>query len=785
MFTQRSASQWLLWAVESAVSLWFGWLKPVVLFQLLFLTSCLHPLLSARAADPYLIHYDETSPEGNPYLQERNQRIASEQQELFRKKVNIADAVADEVLAAHQAKQERAAISTPPATAVQQLSPKSLLAAVCLLLAGVIAIRRLAPEVFNAINARFNPWAQTSRGASLGVEILAEDETFSEFLAVFRGGGSTEAVEAGAGARPATDSAESNQAHASEHETVVKSDPLEDSLVGASGRIAELRKVFSEITRATDASLRQNILVEFSQKVASFKEAARGPALRPAWLLASALEGLLKQLSKNADEVTASALNTAAGAVDLLESLAIRGVPPNLATEPPVKLLAVDDDPVSRLAISFALKKAFNAPDLAPDGQSAMDLITRHTYDVIFLDVDMPGMDGYELCMKIHENEIHRTKPVVFVTRHGDFNSRAKSTLSGGQDLIAKPFLTFEITVKALTLALRARLQACAANSPVTSQQQTVTAPETDAGVSMESAANSHSEERGFGWALEPASSATNKLMQEPQEHGLESVDRQLRETTSSAVQSAVRSHLDQARLRLLAAQQTTSPTELTGLLGQFYIAIHAFHLEAERAELRNVTHLASALEGMLKKMLEATKRSTPSTLGAATAALDLMEELCVQPESGRQPDLRGTPARILVVDDDPVARRAVSTAVQLAFGRPDNAESGEVALGLVAEKPYDLIFLDVLMPGIDGFVTCSRIHETALNRRTPVVFVTSHDDADARSKAVTAGGCGFIPKPVLASQIKLTALTFIMRARLNESRMVSEPVAEACVQTA
>ncbi|MCL4789652.1 MAG: response regulator, partial [Verrucomicrobia bacterium] len=252
-----------------------------------------------------------------------------------------------------------------------------------------------------------------------------------------------------------------------------------------------------------------------------------------------------------------------------------------------------------------------------------------------------------------------------------------------------------------------------------------------------------------------------------------------------SAVQSAVRSHLDQARLRLLAAQQTTSPTELTGLLGQFYIAIHAFHLEAERAELRNVTHLASALEGMLKKMLEATKRSTPSTLGAATAALDLMEELCVQPESGRQPDLRGTPARILVVDDDPVARRAVSTAVQLAFGRPDNAESGEVALGLVAEKPYDLIFLDVLMPGIDGFVTCSRIHETALNRRTPVVFVTSHDDADARSKAVTAGGCGFIPKPVLASQIKLTALTFIMRARLNESRMVSEPVAEACVQTA
>jgi hypothetical protein len=47
---------------------------------------------------------------------------------------------------------------------------------------------------------------------------------------------------------------------------------------------------------------------------------------------------------------------------------------------------------------------------------------------------------------------------VVFVTRHNDFNSRAKSSLSGGQELIAKPYLSTEITVKALMLALRGRL---------------------------------------------------------------------------------------------------------------------------------------------------------------------------------------------------------------------------------------------------------------------------------------------------------------------------------------
>jgi len=52
------------------------------------------------------------------------------------------------------------------------------------------------------------------------------------------------------------------------------------------------------------------------------------------------------------------------------------------------------------MALSFALKKAFNEPDLAPDGETALALAARQTYDVIFVDVEMPGMDGFELCKK-------------------------------------------------------------------------------------------------------------------------------------------------------------------------------------------------------------------------------------------------------------------------------------------------------------------------------------------------------------------------------------------------
>jgi CheY-like chemotaxis protein len=121
--------------------------------------------------------------------------------------------------------------------------------------------------------------------------------------------------------------------------------------------------------------------------------------------------------------------------------------------------LVVDDDLISRHALSLSMKKAFSQPDLAVDGESALAQATRQVYDVIFLDVQMPGMDGFELCTKIRDTVPNRTTPVVFVTSHGDFDACAQSTISGGNDLMGKPFMIFEVTVKALTFALRGRLQ--------------------------------------------------------------------------------------------------------------------------------------------------------------------------------------------------------------------------------------------------------------------------------------------------------------------------------------
>ena len=175
--------------------------------------------------------------------------------------------------------------------------------------------------------------------------------------------------------------------------------------------------------------------------------------------MASALEGLLKQLTEKMRGVTLSTLRTIVGGLDLLDDLCVPGLQPDLLTDRPLKFLVVDDDMISRQALSHSLEKAFSQPDLAGDGETALAQATLQAYDVIFLDVQMPGMDGFELCTKIRDTLPNRHTSVVFVTIQSDFDARCKSTLSGGNDLIGKPFLTFEVTVKALTLALHGRLQ--------------------------------------------------------------------------------------------------------------------------------------------------------------------------------------------------------------------------------------------------------------------------------------------------------------------------------------
>jgi PleD family two-component response regulator len=156
--------------------------------------------------------------------------------------------------------------------------------------------------------------------------------------------------------------------------------------------------------------------------------------------------------------IASSSYETVAVALELLVALCKHGATADLLLAAPIRILAVDDDLISRHAVGLSLKKAFNQPDLAANSEAALAQASSIGYDVIFLDIMMPGLNGFELCSKVRQSIPNHQTPVVFVTAKNDADTLTEASRCGGTDLVTKPFLIFEITVKALVLALGGRL---------------------------------------------------------------------------------------------------------------------------------------------------------------------------------------------------------------------------------------------------------------------------------------------------------------------------------------
>jgi DNA-binding response OmpR family regulator len=221
--------------------------------------------------------------------------------------------------------------------------------------------------------------------------------------------------------------------------------------------LATLRKLLQDFTKAPDDASREPHLLELYRKVHSLTGSAGIAGFSCISQLTAALEVLLKELHEKPKNINASTLRTVAHSIDFIGDLFKNETPQNTESSQ-ANILVVDDEILSRRAVTYALEKASLKSINVEDSAVALKLATENTYDVIFLDVQMPGMDGFELCTKIRKLPTNKTTPVIFVTSLTDFKSRARSSLSGGTDLIAKPFMFIELTVKALTHVLRGRM---------------------------------------------------------------------------------------------------------------------------------------------------------------------------------------------------------------------------------------------------------------------------------------------------------------------------------------
>ena len=105
--------------------------------------------------------------------------------------------------------------------------------------------------------------------------------------------------------------------------------------------------------------------------------------------------------------------------------------------------------------------------------------------------------------------------------------------------------------------------------------------------------------------------------------------------------------------------------------------------------------------------------------------------------------------ARILIVDDSPASVKMLAAKLTNEYYQILTAGDGIGALEAVGRDAPDLILLDVMMPGIDGFEVCRRIKQNPETTHIPVVIITALDSREDRVRGLEAGADDFLTKPV------------------------------------
>ena len=158
-------------------------------------------------------------------------------------------------------------------------------------------------------------------------------------------------------------------------------------------------------------------------------------------------------------------------------------------------------------------------------------------------------------------------------------------------------------------------------------------------------------------------------------------------------------------------------------------------------------------------------EQANPSTLRTVGQAIDFCSVLL---EEARQREIQDpTQAQVLIVDDEDGARKIIMAAMGLVNLKSMASETPNSGLAALRMQRFDLIFLDIGLPEMNGFELCTRVRAIALHQKTPIVFVTGMTTFQNRVQSSLSGGNDFIGKPFNIPELGVKALIWVFKAQL------------------
>jgi CheY-like chemotaxis protein len=219
--------------------------------------------------------------------------------------------------------------------------------------------------------------------------------------------------------------------------------------------LATMKHCFQTFTKsAGDLGL----LRELHAQIEAFAESARISGYVALHRLSSAFASFVLELHKYPELLNQASFRTISGTMDFLGVLLKQKDYAALKDPATALVYAVDDELDNCEAIRMGMETVMLRTQSVQDPAVALTQLPHERCDLIFLDVSMPQMSGFELCQRLRQTPMHARTPIVFLTGMTTIENRVQSSLSGGNDMIGKPFNLAELSLKALTLILRSSL---------------------------------------------------------------------------------------------------------------------------------------------------------------------------------------------------------------------------------------------------------------------------------------------------------------------------------------
>ncbi len=386
------------------------------------------------------------------------------------------------------------------------------------------------------------------------------------------------------------------------------------------------------------------------------------------------------------------------------------------------RVLVVEDNRANQRVASGLLERLGCHVDIAGDGTEAIDKVSRNQYDVVFMDCQMPVMDGYTATRQIRSLERGtRRVPIVALTATVGTEEIRQCTQVGMDDVLGKPIRLQGLQQKLRKWASRHNASAAATTGAL---DQSV-----------------------FGEARDALGSGFEEIVDvfvEDMPLYLEKLVRAIEQSDSTTV-----------------AQVAHTVKGSASTLGATKLAHHC-------RELEYAAHSNDAVS--LRQLLDKIR------LAFSEARSDLRNVVGNTTDSANVDVAPITGQRVLIADDDRAIRAALSSMLQSSGYRVYESENGHQVLEFVERTTPDLILLDALMPGVSGFDVCAELRRRPALQNIPILIVTALEDNDSIERAMTVGATDMIGKPIVFQLLKqrIDRLLETNRAKLHARHLAA-----------